>query len=178
MLLSSLLLLLCCVSFTLAQYSYTLHDAFEGASFFDQFDFWTAGDPTDGWTNYVDYATAVDNGLIGSNSSLPSWGVDHNNVLDPANATGRASIRLTSKTTWTHGLFIADIAHMPDSTCGLWPAFWTLGQTGTWPNSGEIDIIEGVNTATTNLISAHTTNDCTIAGSGETGTLETDDCAV
>ncbi len=27
---------------------------------------------------------------------------------------------------------------------GLWPAFWTLGSTGTWPAAGEIDIFEVV----------------------------------
>jgi beta-glucanase (GH16 family) len=25
---------------------------------------------------------------------------------------------------------------------GLWPAWWTLGETGTWPANGEIDIME------------------------------------
>lgn len=27
---------------------------------------------------------------------------------------------------------------------GTWPAFWTLGGTGNWPNCGEIDIIEHI----------------------------------
>ena len=27
---------------------------------------------------------------------------------------------------------------------GTWPAFWTLGATGNWPNCGEIDIIEHI----------------------------------
>lgn len=27
---------------------------------------------------------------------------------------------------------------------GLWPAFWTLGNSGNWPNCGEIDIMEYV----------------------------------
>ena len=176
MLRSSLFLSLLSATGTIAQ-SYSLTDTFSGSTFFDQFDFFTAGDPTNGWTQYVDQATAISRGLIGD-PSIPAWGVDHTSVLDPANSTGRASIRLTSKKTWTHGLFIADIVHMPDSTCGLWPAFWTLGQTGTWPYSGEIDIIEGVNSGNTNLISGHTTDNCTIAGSGETGTLLTNDCAV
>mgnify|MGYP001766285284 CR=1 FL=1 len=27
---------------------------------------------------------------------------------------------------------------------GLWPAFWTLGNTGEWPNCGELDVMESV----------------------------------
>lgn len=30
----------------------------------------------------------------------------------------------------------------PDVGNGLWPAFWTLGATGTWPQRGEVDIME------------------------------------
>jgi hypothetical protein len=37
-------------------------------------------------------------------------------------AVGRNSVRLVSKKSWTHGLFIADIAHMPGGICGTWPA--------------------------------------------------------
>jgi beta-glucanase (GH16 family) len=29
-----------------------------------------------------------------------------------------------------------------DTRAGLWPAFWTLGAAGRWPNGGEIDIME------------------------------------
>jgi beta-glucanase (GH16 family) len=29
-----------------------------------------------------------------------------------------------------------------DTRPGLWPAFWTLGVSGTWPHNGEIDIME------------------------------------
>jgi hypothetical protein len=42
-------------------------------------------------------------------------------VLETA-AVGRNSVRLVSKKSWTHGLFIADIAHMPGGICGTWPA--------------------------------------------------------
>ncbi|KAL7789063.1 glycoside hydrolase family 16 protein [Trichoderma ceciliae] len=72
---------------------------------------------------------------------------------------GRPSIRIESKETYDHGLFIADFLHMPPSHCGLWPAFWTYGDN--WPFDGEVDIIEGVNTAHTNIMSAHTADGCT-----------------
>lgn len=29
-----------------------------------------------------------------------------------------------------------------DTRAGMWPAFWTLGETGEWPSDGEIDIME------------------------------------
>jgi beta-glucanase (GH16 family) len=29
-----------------------------------------------------------------------------------------------------------------DTRAGLWPAFWTLGAEGRWPNNGEVDIME------------------------------------
>ena len=53
---------------------------------------------------------------------------------------------------------------------------WTVGPD--WPNSGEIDIIEGANQAAENLMSLHTAGNCTVAGSGESGTLVTNNCFV
>ncbi len=77
--------------------------------------------------------------------------VDSDNTYDGTqpywliNGVGRPSVRIESAKSWTHGLFIADIKHMPTtkttSGCGTWPAFWTLGD-GTWPLHGEIDIVE------------------------------------
>jgi beta-glucanase (GH16 family) len=65
-------------------------------------------------------------------------GVDSLTTLDPS-GPGRKSVRIESKKSWNHGLFIADIAHMPGGVCGTWPALWTLGPD--WPYNGEIDII-------------------------------------
>lgn len=31
---------------------------------------------------------------------------------------------------------------IPKTANGLWPAFWLLGNTGTWPSCGEIDVME------------------------------------
>lgn len=41
---------------------------------------------------------------------------------------------------------------------GLWPAFWSYGPN--WPNSGEIDILEGIWTMNYNQISLHTREGC------------------
>lgn len=41
---------------------------------------------------------------------------------------------------WTFGRF--EIRAKIDVRPGMWPAFWTLGETGRWPHNGEIDIME------------------------------------
>jgi len=53
---------------------------------------------------------------------------------------------------------------MPASTCGSWPAFWLFGPD--WPNSGEIDIIEGVNGQSTNAMTLHTGPECVVDNLG------------
>jgi hypothetical protein len=71
---------------------------------------------------YLGEDDASSAGILGENGYGPSYmGVDHTNTLDPA-GPGRKSLRITSKKSWTHGLFIADIVHMPGSICGTWPA--------------------------------------------------------
>lgn len=54
--------------------------------------------------------------------------------------------RLTTqdKFEFTHGIVEASIM-MPETSDGLWPAFWLLGadiDTNSWPRCGEIDIVE------------------------------------
>mmetsp|Transcript_80169 Transcript_80169/g.120495 ORF Transcript_80169/g.120495 Transcript_80169/m.120495 type:complete len:206 (-) Transcript_80169:31-648(-) len=48
---------------------------------------------------------------------------------------------------------------MPEG-CGTWPAWWLVGPD--WPNGGEIDIIEGVNTQTQDQSTLHTSSGCTM----------------
>lgn len=129
----TLLLLLGAVA--IAQPSYSLDCNFSGTTFFDNFNFWTAGDPTYGFVHYVDQATAEAYGMINVAEHPAEWRADATQVLDPDSALGRLSIRLTSIQSWTHGLFILDLVHMPPNQCGVWPAFWTLG-SGTWPYNG------------------------------------------
>lgn len=180
---------------TIAQ-QYKLQASYSGPTFFDNFNFWTSGDPTFGYVHYVDQATAEANGMIKTSNTTVWWGVENQLVLDPNANLGRLSLRLISVQSWTHGLFIVDLQHMPPNQCGVWPAFWTLG-TGTWPQSGkshchglsrvvlmhtsgEIDIIEYSNNNADNTMAMHTTPEpnCTVAGAGQSGILLTNDCSV
>lgn len=62
-------------------------------------------------------------------------GVDNTTTLTSSSA-GRKSVSIRSTESFTQGLLIADILHMPGSICGVWPAFWTVGPN--WPSGGEI----------------------------------------
>lgn len=46
------------------------------------------------------------------------------------------------KADWTYGFFEVR-AKLPCGV-GTWPAIWTLGSRGTWPDDGELDILEQV----------------------------------
>ncbi|KAB5563551.1 glycoside hydrolase family 16 protein [Coniochaeta sp. 2T2.1] len=144
---------------------YTLTDQYDPTNFFDKVDFFTGPDPTKGFVKYVDAATADGTGLAGFTQGGIYLGVDNKNPT----TTGRSSTRVTSKTAYTRGLFIADIPHMPAGTgpggsCGLWPAFWMFGPN--WPAGGEVDIIEGVNNQASNAVTLHTKPGCSMSNSG------------
>jgi len=158
---------------TLSQ-KYTLVDDWRGNTFLDNFSFWTSGDPTHGYVQYVSQATAQANGMINATGNTLFLYSDHSKV---ASSPGRMSIRISTKKTYTEGLFVVDLTHMPYG-CGTWPAFWTCGPG--WPNGGEIDIIEGVNQQAKNAMTLHTSNGCTMSGVArkETGQAQNLDCWV
>lgn len=101
---------------------------------------------------------------------------DDTNVV-PTSARGRDSNRIVSVRSYVDSVLILDAQHMPTG-CGTWPAWWTVTDSGNWPNGGEIDIIEGnltksvegfvlkhsigVNTNPANLVSLHTSANCTM----------------
>jgi beta-glucanase (GH16 family) len=156
-----------------ADASYGLVSSFDSSNFFSEFNFFTGADPTNGYVSYQSMWAAQSAGLINNNNGQIYLGVD-DTTYNPS--AGRASVRVTSNAGFTHGLFIADIAHMPGSICGVWPAFWLFGPN--WPNSGEIDVIEGVNLAGTDTITLHTAAGCSIntAGSQPGTVLQNPDC--
>jgi hypothetical protein len=171
-----------------AENGYALTDDLSHKSFFPAFSFYSDTDPTKGFVQYQDRASAVKKGLVGYIQGTQSvfMGVDHTSK----DSKGRASVRLESTKNFNHGLLIADIAHMPASTCGSWPAYWLLGKQ-EWPVGGEIDILEGVNDYDSNAVTLHTSAGCVVdnstapamRGTGYTtipftGFMETDNCDV
>jgi len=150
----------------IANAAYAITDTYDYTNFFSEFSFFSGADPTSGFVAYSE-GTAANATLAGYSDNAVYLGVDSTTVLSP-NPTpgnpGRASVRLSSNKAYTHGLFIADISHMPGGICGVWPAFWTFGPN--WPTSGEIDIIEGVNLAATDSITLHTSSGCSMTNNG------------
>jgi len=129
---------------------------YTGDSFFDDWDFFTAGDPTHGTVNYVNQSYAQEMGYISTAGNSVYIGTDTKRQVT-GNARGRDSVRLSSKATYRYGLFIIDLTHMPTG-CGTWPAWWLVGPN--WPSGGEIDIIEGVNVNTNDQTTLHTNAGC------------------
>lgn len=140
--------------------SYSLVNAYNKTNFFSNFDFYDSADPTNGFVEYVSASEASGSGLAGYVNDMVYLGSDHT-TDNPT--SGRSSTRLTSQLSWTKGLFLADIVHMPVG-CGVWPALWTLGPN--WPAGGEIDIIEGVNSDQTDTITLHTSSGCSVSDTG------------
>ncbi|CAE6338549.1 unnamed protein product [Rhizoctonia solani] len=125
--------------------AWKLQQTMEGSSFFDQWDFWSTGDPTNGAVDYQSRENAQANGLIEINSA-------GNAIMRIENTTqvggNRKSVRISSKYIMNGGLAILDAVHMPYG-CGTWPAWWTT-DVPNWPNNGEIDIVEGCNVGLVN----------------------------
>ncbi|KAK5059719.1 hypothetical protein LTR84_009602 [Exophiala bonariae] len=153
---------------------YVLTDDYTSGVFADEFNFFTGNDPTNGYVNYLSQADAVSSGLLRTyNDGSVYMGVDDTNV---ATGRGRNSIRIESKKTYNHGLFILDLAHMPGGQCGTWPAYWLKGPQA--PAYSELDIIEGINLDSTSLMSVKTNQACSISQQPMTGTLKTTDCNI
>ncbi|KAF1737904.1 Endo-1,3(4)-beta-glucanase [Beauveria bassiana] len=159
--------------------AYSLATSYAGDALINGFNWIDTRDLSNGYVQYQSQANAASQGLfaVDKHTGVVRIGVDHTNTFDVSD--GRPSIRLESKEAYNQGLFVADFLHMPPSQCGVWPAFWAYGPN--WPNSGEIDIIEGANTAHRNIISAHTTAGCSLGDDVlrmASGAAQTKDCNV
>lgn len=98
--------------------AYNPVDTYDSSNFFSSFGFFSGTDPTAGFVSYQGSQSAAQSaGLVNTDNGQIYMGVDHTTSLSTS-GPGRASVRLTSSKKYTHGLFIADIAHMPGSICG------------------------------------------------------------
>ncbi|KAJ5585605.1 uncharacterized protein N7459_005405 [Penicillium hispanicum] len=153
---------------------YQLVETWQGKNFLDYFNFYTGSDPTNGFVTYLDQGSAESAGLVKVTEAGSVYlGVDHTTALS-AGGKGRDSVRIGSKKYYDQSLVVADIAHMPGSICGTWPAFWSVGKE--WPGDGEIDIIEGVNLQDHNEIVMHTSGTCSLTDTGMTGAVNATGC--
>ncbi|KAK8113163.1 Endo-1-3(4)-beta-glucanase [Apiospora sp. TS-2023a] len=167
----------------------SLKRTYAGANFFDGFDFRQAStyistsrglpstglvllamsdfeggvDPTKGFVDYLPRKQAEARGLAKVQGNQVRLAADSTTVYSTKDK-GRASIRLEAKDTFDSGLLIADIAHMPGSACGSWPAFWTFNFEED--PYGEIDIIEGSMFQDGNEVTLWTGNQCRFTNIG------------
>ncbi len=74
------------------------------------------------------------------------------------------------KASWTYGFFEVR-AKLPCGG-GTWPAIWMLGQTGEWPLAGEIDIMEQIGNAPSEVLGTiHTGATAGTSGNGSSVNL-------
>jgi hypothetical protein len=169
-------IIVACIACATAHFQLT--DDYHGVSFLQEFDFFQDQDPTDGHVKYQSLSTSLQNGLVGVVPEKDNAVFLTVDAQQAEASQGRNSVRLTSRKTYNHGLFIADIAHMPANIPGVWPAYWLLGTGATWPAHGEVDILEGVNMQKGNAMTLHTSSNCAIKGGRYSGKLATPNCDV
>jgi len=105
--------------------------------------------------------------------------VDNTTTIAPAVLVNRPSVRITSQDAYgTGNIIIIDAIHIPYG-CSVWPSFWTMGTDVTiWPDGGEIDIIEAINTMNNNQYALHTTGGCFLdRNTTQTGHIIGTDCS-
>jgi len=140
-----------------SEFLWIQQDKYQGDTFFDRWNFFTGADPTNGKVDYQDRNSSFARGLVYVESDGKAiMRGDNYTLLAPG--VNRASVRISSTAEYNTGLFILDLDKVPWG-CATWPAYWLLGN-GQWPNSGEVDIIEGVHDNSHNQVTFHTKAGC------------------
>jgi hypothetical protein len=114
---------------------YQLVDDYSPVTFLDRFGFYAGYDLTNGRVQYVDKVTTLRNGYATVNNGAARMSPDTTNEW-PNGEKGRPALRLISNNSYTHGMFITNVKHMPTG-CGTWPAYRILGGD-PWLTFGEI----------------------------------------
>ncbi|KAJ3874433.1 glycoside hydrolase family 16 protein [Lentinula edodes] len=139
--------------------AYDLVREYSGITFFDDWDFFGSWDNlTLGDVYWLDESDAFSQGLAYVNS-VGNAVIKVDNIHSVQSPQKRNSVRITTKDSYAVGsLWIFDLVHIPYG-CSVWPAVWSLGGP-TWPEGGEIDIMEAVNLMPSNQMALHTTTGC------------------
>ena len=74
-----------------------------------------------------------------ANPTLEQGSTDWRRSREQAKFTS-ASLTTRGLHSWRYGRF--EMRARIDVRAGMWPAFWTVGDSGRWPANGEIDIME------------------------------------
>jgi beta-glucanase (GH16 family) len=103
------------------------------------------------WEDYTNGAnTSFENGVLVIEARMKPGAA--------LGACGMTSTRMNTsgKRSFQYGKMEARIA-IPMGQ-GTWPAFWMMGNVGTWPSNGEIDIMEHINSTSDNVGTLHWNN--------------------
>jgi len=149
---------LACVAFSVAPVaatSYSMVKEYYGSTFFNDWTFYNNYDNlTNGDVTYVSAQQATQYQLAYVESSTNHAIIKVDNTSTVVYNNKRNSVRIASSDTFAVGsLWVADMYHVPYG-CSVWPAWWS--QAPVWPQGGEIDTFEGINTNTQNQMSLHT----------------------
>ncbi|KAG2018795.1 glycosyl hydrolase family 16, variant 2 [Coprinopsis cinerea AmutBmut pab1-1] len=142
---------------------YGLVETWIGPTFYEKFDWFSIPDWSHGRVNYTDRETSRTLNLTYASSDTFILRGDYKSVLSPT-GPGRNSVRIRSKRKFSTHVAVFDVRHMPEG-CGTWPAIWETEESG-WPSGGELDIVEGINNQGPNLVSVHTSPNCTMPREG------------
>ncbi len=136
------------------EYQLVWSDEFNGTSLDENI--WTIQTGGGGWgNNESQYYTARTENLRVENGNLIIQA--RKETYDNREYTS-ARIMSKDKKTFTYGKMEARIS-LPGGG-GLWPAFWMMGNQGSWPNCGEIDIMEYVGNVQNRILGTlHTVQD-------------------
>lgn len=136
------------------EYKLVWSDEFDGSAL-DESN-WTPQTGGGGWGNQeAQYYTSRSENLRVEEGCLV---IEARKEAYEGNEYTSARIYSKGKREFTYGKLEARIS-LP-SGGGLWPAFWTLGNRGNWPNCGEIDIMEYVGNVPNRILGTlHTLKD-------------------
>ncbi|KAF7367032.1 Glycoside hydrolase family 16 protein [Mycena sanguinolenta] len=143
--------------------TYSRSENIVGTGFYNSFNFEAITDPNHGRVNYVNKTTAMSQNLTFASANTFILRGDWRTLINDSSTTGRNSVMIRSNNAYTTHVAVFDVLHMPQG-CGTWPAIWETNGA-TWPNGGEVDIMEGVNDQGNDQVTLHTVAGCTMPAS-------------